>query len=92
MLEKRKIPDNIHVYPQPFLTNNPRAKRASICHSTDLNNFSFSLFAGPLSEVQTATGLDVTLPCDLLPTAMSQTDKVQLVIWYKEGNAKPIYS
>ncbi|XP_058451516.1 nephrin [Malaya genurostris] len=48
---------------------------------------------GPLFEVQTAVGLDVSLPCDLLPTTMMMmTDKVTLVIWYKEGNSKPIYS
>ncbi|XP_055634568.1 uncharacterized protein LOC129774711 isoform X2 [Toxorhynchites rutilus septentrionalis] len=48
---------------------------------------------GPLFEVQTAVGLDVSLPCDLLPTTMAMmTDKVTLVIWYKEGNSKPIYS
>ncbi|CRL06332.1 CLUMA_CG019078, isoform A [Clunio marinus] len=50
---------------------------------------------GPLSEVQTATGLEVTLPCDLFPNSISSSlsqDKVTLVIWYKEGNQKPIYS
>uniref|UniRef100_A0A1S4GDZ3 Sidestep protein n=1 Tax=Anopheles gambiae TaxID=7165 RepID=A0A1S4GDZ3_ANOGA len=48
---------------------------------------------GPLIDVQTAVGLDVSLPCDLLPTTMAMmTDKVYLVIWYKEGNTKPIYS
>lgn len=58
--------------------------------------FLFSLVSGPLSEVQTATGLEVTLPCDLFPHSMSPStlsqDKVTLVIWYKEGNQKPIYS
>lgn len=61
----------------------------------DLKCFFFSLFSGPLSEVQTATGLEVTLPCDLFPNSISDTlsqDKVTLVIWYKEGNQKPIYS
>lgn len=56
----------------------------------------FLSFPGPLSEVQTATGLEVTLPCDLFPNSMSSPsslqDKVTLVIWYKEGNQKPIYS
>lgn len=48
---------------------------------------------GPLFEVQTSEGLDVSLPCDLLPSTMTMmTDKVTLVIWYKEGNSKPIYS
>lgn len=48
---------------------------------------------GPLFEVQTAVGLDVSLPCDLLPTTMTlMSDKVTLIIWYKEGNSKPIYS
>jgi hypothetical protein len=60
--------------------------------------FSINLISGPLSEVQTATGLDVTLPCDLFPSTLSSSplasshDKVTLVIWYKEGNQKPIYS
>lgn len=58
--------------------------------------FRFCVFPGPLSEVQTATGLEVTLPCDLFPSSMSSPaslqDKVTLVIWYKEGNQKPIYS
>jgi len=55
----------------------------------------FTFISGPLSEVQSATGLDVTLPCDLFPTTLSSPlaqDKVTLVIWYKEGNQKPIYS
>lgn len=60
------------------------------------SNVSFSLLSGPLTEVQTATGLEVTLPCDLFPTTMASSslsqDKVTLVIWYKEGNQKPIYS
>ncbi|XP_049308950.1 uncharacterized protein LOC105230208 [Bactrocera dorsalis] len=46
---------------------------------------------GPLSEVQTAVGLEVALPCDLLPGTMA-ADKVQLVIWYRQGNVKPIYT
>ncbi|XP_067633168.1 uncharacterized protein side-V [Eurosta solidaginis] len=46
---------------------------------------------GPLSEVQTAVGLEVTLPCDLMPGTMI-ADKVQLVIWYRQGNVKPIYT
>lgn len=57
--------------------------------------FFLHLFSGPLSEVQTATGLEVTLPCDLFPNSISAAfsqDKVTLVIWYKEGNQKPIYS
>uniref|UniRef100_A0A1A9UND4 Ig-like domain-containing protein n=1 Tax=Glossina austeni TaxID=7395 RepID=A0A1A9UND4_GLOAU len=45
----------------------------------------------PLSEVQTAVGLEVALPCDLMPNNM-MTDKVQLVIWYREGTDKPIYT
>ncbi|XP_053967380.1 nephrin [Anastrepha ludens] len=46
---------------------------------------------GPLSEVQTAVGLEVALPCDLMPGTMI-ADKVQLVIWYRQGNVKPIYT
>ncbi|XP_073845345.1 sidestep V [Musca autumnalis] len=46
---------------------------------------------GPLSEVQTAVGLEVALPCDLMPGTM-MADKVQLVIWYRQGNVKPIYT
>ncbi|XP_059609040.1 hemicentin-1 [Phlebotomus argentipes] len=48
---------------------------------------------GPLSEVQTAVGLEASMPCELVPISVSMmTDKVQLVIWYKEGNIKPIYT
>lgn len=48
---------------------------------------------GPLSEVQTAVGLEASMPCELVPVSQSMmTDKVQLVIWYKEGNIKPIYT
>ncbi|XP_055706645.1 uncharacterized protein LOC129803854 isoform X2 [Phlebotomus papatasi] len=48
---------------------------------------------GPLSEVQTAVGLEASMPCELVPISQSMmTDKVQLVIWYKEGNIKPIYT
>lgn len=68
--------------PEPFIIN-------SI-------SLSISVFrAGPLSEVQTAIGLDATMPCELIPTSNiggGSPDKVQLVIWYKEGNAKPIYT
>ncbi|KAH8305876.1 hypothetical protein KR018_000382, partial [Drosophila ironensis] len=46
---------------------------------------------GPLSEVLTAVGSEVALPCDLLPGTMI-ADKVQLVIWYRQGNTKPIYT
>ncbi|KAJ6645252.1 Hemicentin-1 [Pseudolycoriella hygida] len=47
----------------------------------------------PLSEVQTAVGLEVSLPCDLIPASATLIqDKVTLVIWYKEGNLKPIYT
>ncbi|XP_034650712.1 uncharacterized protein LOC117890135 [Drosophila subobscura] len=46
---------------------------------------------GPLSEVLTAVGSEVALPCDLLPGTMI-ADKVQLVIWYRQGNVKPIYT
>ncbi|XP_055919281.1 uncharacterized protein LOC129951237 [Eupeodes corollae] len=46
---------------------------------------------GPLLAVQTAVNLDVSLPCDLRPGTMA-TDKVQLVIWYKQGSVKPIYT
>ncbi|EDV98338.1 GH23057 [Drosophila grimshawi] len=45
----------------------------------------------PLSEVLTAVGSEVALPCDLMPGTMI-ADKVQIVIWYREGNVKPIYS
>ncbi|XP_055387368.1 uncharacterized protein LOC129615952 isoform X2 [Condylostylus longicornis] len=50
--------------------------------------------SGPLSEAQTAVGLEVSMPCDLTPgnTIPDTTDKVTLVIWYKEGLVKPIYS
>lgn len=60
-----------------------------------LKTYPFFYFSGPLSEVQTATGLEVTLPCDLFPNSIAESlsqDKVTLVIWYKEGNQKPIYS
>lgn len=66
---------------------------------SDVFFLSFLLLAGPLFEVQTAEGLDVTLPCDLFPNSLTSSssssltqDKVSLVIWYKEGNSKPIYS
>ncbi|KAH8358190.1 hypothetical protein KR084_007445, partial [Drosophila pseudotakahashii] len=46
---------------------------------------------GPLSEILTAVGSEVALPCDLLP-GTGNTDKAQLVIWYRQGNVKPIYT
>ncbi|XP_017005891.2 neural cell adhesion molecule 1-A [Drosophila takahashii] len=46
---------------------------------------------GPLSEILTAVGSEVALPCDLLP-GTGITDKAQLVIWYRQGNVKPIYT
>ncbi|KAH8252583.1 hypothetical protein KR032_000656, partial [Drosophila birchii] len=47
--------------------------------------------SGPLSEVLTAVGSEVALPCDLVPGTQI-ADKVQLVIWYREGSVKPIYT
>ncbi|XP_055845116.1 uncharacterized protein LOC129911368 [Episyrphus balteatus] len=47
---------------------------------------------GPLLSVQTAINLEVNLPCDLTPATTMNTDKVQLVIWYKQGSIKPIYT
>lgn len=49
------------------------------------------LFSGPLSEVQTAIGINVSLPCELMPNTMVSDDKVTLVLWYKDGE-KPIYT
>lgn len=46
---------------------------------------------GPLLAVQTAVNLDVNLPCDITPDT-SSIDKVQLIIWYKQGVDKPIYT
>ncbi|KAH8402069.1 hypothetical protein KR009_009546, partial [Drosophila setifemur] len=46
---------------------------------------------GPLSEILTAVGSEVALPCDLQP-GTNFADKVQLVIWYRQGNVKPIYT
>ncbi|XP_002092571.3 uncharacterized protein LOC6531784 [Drosophila yakuba] len=46
---------------------------------------------GPLSEILTAVGSEVALPCDLVP-GTGIVDKVQLVIWYRQGNVKPIYT
>lgn len=36
-------------------------------------------------------GSEVALPCDLLPGTMIE-DKVSIVIWYRQGNTKPIYT
>ncbi|CAD7089638.1 unnamed protein product [Hermetia illucens] len=50
---------------------------------------------GPLTEVQTAVGLEAALPCEFTDDtsrADHDMDKVQLIIWYKEGHEKPIYS
>lgn len=54
-------------------------------------SFSFFSLAGPLSDVLTAVGSEVALPCDLMPGTQI-ADKVQLVIWYRQGNVKPIYT
>ncbi|KAL5288106.1 hypothetical protein ACFFRR_008764 [Megaselia abdita] len=55
------------------------------------NNENINDDSGPLSEVQTAIGINVSLPCELMPNTMVSDDKVTLVLWYKDGE-KPIYT
>lgn len=79
-----------HIYVKIFLHLNYNFIHFYYC----LTLFFFIIhFSGPLSEVQSAVNLEASLPCDLTPSAVGiPIDKVQLVIWYKEGHVKPIYS
>ncbi|XP_075168713.1 sidestep V [Haematobia irritans] len=67
------------------------AMNAFVWRQTQAEQHPATADEGPLSEVQTAVGLEVALPCDLMPGTMI-ADKVQLVIWYRQGNVKPIYT
>jgi Immunoglobulin V-set domain len=51
---------------------------------------SIIFFTVPLSHVETVQGTTARLPCNL--TSSIEGDRVSLVIWYKEGQSKPIYS
>ena len=49
----------------------------------------FSL-AVPLLSVETVLGMMTNLPCNITPSVPG--DQVLIVLWYKDGYGKPIYS
>ena len=44
----------------------------------------------PLTFVQSVSGMLTNLPCNITPSVPG--DKVNLVLWYKDGLGKPLYS
>ena len=50
----------------------------------------FVLFiAGPVTRIQSVAGMLTNLPCNITPS--SPTDRVNIVLWYKDGLGKPLY-
>ncbi len=47
------------------------------------------MFSVPVTNVQTVSGMLTNLPCNITPTVAG--DKVNLVLWYKDGFGKPLY-
>merc|ERR550532_564854 len=44
----------------------------------------------PLLSVETVLGMMTNLPCNITPSVPG--DQVLIVLWYKDGYGKPIYS
>ena len=54
----------------------------------DLTLFSVS-FPVPVTRIQSVSGMLTNLPCNITPS--SPTDRVNIVLWYKDGLGKPLY-
>lgn len=94
--ERETVTHSPHAQCQSSHISMSGSRLPCICCNENISNwypypFFLSLVSGPLSEVLTAVGSEVALPCDLMPGTMI-ADKVQLVIWYRQGNVKPIYT
>lgn len=50
---------------------------------------SFSIFAVSTSMVEAVLGKTTTLPCDIEPEVPS--DRVYMVLWFRENAGKPLY-
>ena len=48
------------------------------------------VFPVPLLSVETVLGMMTNLPCNITPSVPG--DQVLIVLWYKDGYGKPIYS
>ena len=48
------------------------------------------LFPVPMMKVETVSGMLTNLPCNITPSVPG--DRVLIVLWYKDGYGKPIYS
>lgn len=44
----------------------------------------------PVTRIQSVSGMLTNLPCNITPS--SPTDRVNIVLWYKDGLGKPLYS
>ena len=66
----------------------------SICSLTlylgVFTSFIIIVFSVPLMKVETVSGMLANLPCNITPSVPG--DRVLIVLWYKDGYGKPIYS
>ena len=63
-------------------SHNPRRLQI-LCH------FALLFIAGPVTRIQSVSGMLTNLPCNITPS--SPTDRVNIVLWYKDGLGKPFY-
>ena len=53
------------------------------------NTFFISCLPAAVTQVQSVSGMLTNLPCNITPSVPG--DKVNLVLWYKDGFGKPLY-
>ena len=53
------------------------------------SSFALLFIAGPVTRIQSVSGMLTNLPCNITPS--SPTDRVNIVLWYKDGLGKPLY-
>lgn len=64
-------------------------KHLKVCKTNLTDLYCFVLLSVPLTSVQSVAGMLTNLPCNITPALPG--DKVNLVLWYKDGFGKPLF-